>query len=717
MIHDGVILEQGTFTELQEKGGEFKRLYAELGAVPEEDKDAEKKAGNVSKREEVSESAKNKASDASKTDAVEQHALSVKQKRESSVGAAIKEADKNEKKQIGQLIKAETHSTGYVKWDVYNGYLTAMGYWVGMLLIFCTILEVASQMATSMWLAIWSTEGSGSNAESPGYYAGVYAAIAITQLLFSLGSSFSGYFGSVRASKILHNEFVSALVSAPIAFFDSTPLGRITNRMSKDMGVVDNMLMFILLMVGRVIFQMMGMFIIIGINTSYVLVPFIPIMMIFYSLQNFFRTTAVQLKRVDAVTRSPVYAHFTECLGGMSTIRSYIAQARMSDVNAARLDINLKASILTFSANRWLSIRLEVLGAFLILATALNCVVLRGSIEPAAAGVSMSYALQITSTMNMLVRIATEMEASFNAVERVQEYTATPPEAAKQSTLENKPPENWPDSGKVNIDELVMSYTPDKPPVLKGLTVEIKGGEKIGVCGRTGAGKSSLFQALFRMMEPTSGCLKFDDIDICKLGLDDVRNAISIIPQEPVLFSGTLRFNLDPFDSYTDLELWSALEKASLKEFLVLHGYDLSMKVQEGGENFSVGQRQLVCLARALLKKTKLLVLDEATANVDLETDALIQRTIKENFNDRTTLTIAHRLNTIIDCDRILVMELGKVKEYDTPQALLSNDRGEFASMVRDTGTENCKQLHDIAFGRTTASQRERQDSLATEGQ
>merc|ERR1711871_400417 len=308
------------------------------------------------------------------------------------------------------------------------------------------------------------------------------------------------------------------------------------------------------------------------------------------------------------------------------------------------------------------------------------------------------------------------MEASFNAVERVQEYTATPPEAAKQSTLENKPPENWPDSGKVNIDELVMSYTPDKPPVLKGLTVEIKGGEKIGVCGRTGAGKSSLFQALFRMMEPTSGCLKFDDIDICKLGLDDVRNAISIIPQEPVLFSGTLRFNLDPFDSYTDLELWSALEKASLKEFLVLHGYDLSMKVQEGGENFSVGQRQLVCLARALLKKTKLLVLDEATANVDLETDALIQRTIKENFNDRTTLTIAHRLNTIIDCDRILVMELGKVKEYDTPQALLSNDRGEFASMVRDTGTENCKQLHDIAFGRTTASQRERQDSLATEG-
>merc|ERR1711871_32451 len=291
------------------------------------------------------------------------------------------------------------------------------------------------------------------------------------------------------------------------------------------------------------------------------------------------------------------------------------------------------------------------------------------------------------------------MEASFNAVERVQEYTATPPEAAKQSTLENKPPENWPDSGKVNIDELVMSYTPDKPPVLKGLTVEIKGGEKIGVCGRTGAGKSSLFQALFRMMEPTSGCLKFDDIDICKLGLDDVRNAISIIPQEPVLFSGTLRFNLDPFDSYTDLELWSALEKASLKEFLVLHGYDLSMKVQEGGENFSVGQRQLVCLARALLKKSKILVLDEATANVDYETDALIQSTIKECFSDRTTLTIAHRLNTIIDCDKISVMEFGSVKEFDTPKNLLLNEESEFSSMVRDTGADSERKLREAALG------------------
>ena len=346
-------------------------------------------------------------------------------------------------------------------------------------------------------------------------------------------------------------------------------------------------------------------------------------------------------------------------------------------------------------SNRWLSFRLEFLGGLLILATALNTVIHKGSIDPATAGVSLSYALQITAQLNMLVRVVTEVEGMFNAVERIQEYMDLPAEPPHEGP---QTPPNWPDKGEVEINDLVMSYVPHMPPVLRGLTLKIKPSEKVGVVGRTGDGKSSLFQALFRMMEPTSGSMKFDGIDLTGLGLNDVRKAISIIPQEPVLFSGSLRFNLDPFDEHNDVDIWSALDKASLKRLLIAKGQDLSMEIVEGGENFSVGQRQLVCLARALLKKSKILVLDEATANVDLETDALIQKTIRENFHDRTTLTIAHRLNTIIDCDKILVLELGKALEFDSPQNLLSID-SEFAAMVKDTGPENEASLRAAALG------------------
>ena len=404
----------------------------------------------------------------------------------------------------------------------------------------------------------------------------------------------------------------------------------------------------------------------------------------------------MQLKRLEAVSRSPVYAHFSESLGGMPTIRAFLAQDRMAQENLIKLDQNQRVFVMMMSSNRWLSIRLEFLGGLLILATAVNVVILRNSLSPAAAGIALAYALQITSQLNLLVRMVTEVEGSFNAVERVQEYTAITPEAALEGP--EYPPSAWPSDGRVELKDLVVSYRSGLDPVLKGLNVVIEPGMKIGVCGRTGAGKSSLFQALFRMMEASSGSITFDDVDISKLGLSAVRNAISIIPQEPVVFSGTLRFNLDPFDQYTDAELWDALDRASLKDFIGQRGENLNMKVLEGGDNFSVGQRQLLCLARALLRKSKILVLDEATANVDVETDALIQSTIRKNFSDRTSLTIAHRLNTIIDCDKILVLEFGRVKEYDTPKALLLNENSEFYSMVSETGPSNAAYLRSVAI-------------------
>ena len=694
VIQKGRIIEDGTFDELSHKSnGEFARLYHNLGGAPEE-KVADKKPADVAaKVEDVP---------------VPTH-LGVRERKKTIVKESVKDQTEQEKKDMGKLISTEKHTVGAVKMEVYAGYLKSIGWQATVAMFAGIVLANGCQLVSSQWLGVWSASSELADPKPPTFYVGVYTALSLTQIIITFFSNWLGFHGSVKASAAMHSKFMNGLMMSPIGFFDSTPLGRITNRMSKDMSVIDNTIMMMLQMVVRATVGLVGMLVIISVNTTYVLVAFVPILLLFSFLSNYYRSTAVQLKRLDAVTRSPIYAHFGECLNGMATIRAYGAQDRMSIVNSQKLDKNLKIYNLTAMSNRWLSIRLEFLGGLLILVTALNAVIQKGSIDPADAGVSLSYALQITTQLNMLVRVLTELEGMFNAVERVQEYMELPSEPPHEGP---DTPENWPTNGEVDIQDVVMSYAVDKPPVLRGLSLKIKPTEKVGVVGRTGAGKSSLFQALFRMMEPTSGKMLFDGIDITKLGLNDVRTAISIIPQEPVLFSGSMRFNLDPFDEYSDVDLWAALDKASLKKLLVAKGQTLDMEILEGGENFSVGQRQLVCLARALLKKSKILVLDEATANVDLETDALIQTTIRENFSDRTTLTIAHRLNTIIDCDKILVLELGKALEFDTPKNLLSRD-SEFASMVRDTGPENEASLRATALGDPKLLEAQRQASKA----
>ena len=685
VVKNGRIIEDGTFADLKAKvGGEFHRLHDELGAEPEQDAQHMPSKAPLKKEE-----------------SVRKRVLSV-------VSDAKKEEKAQAKADMGKLVKAETHSVGAVKYEVYSGYMKSIGMQATVIMVAGVICANVAQLSTSMWLGYWAKNSTLPGAKTPAYYVTIYAVLSLAQVLITFFANWAGFHGSVNASAQMHSKFMEGLMMSPIAFFDGTPMGRITNRMSKDMGMIDNAMMAVLQMSIRAFVGLIGMLVIIGVNTVYVLVAFVPVLVVFRGVQTYYRGGAVQLKRLDAVSRSPIYAHFNECLNGISTIRAYGAQNRMSILNAQRLDFNQKVFRMTTLSNRWLSIRLEFLGGLLILATSINTVIQKGTIDPSAAGVSMSYALQITAQLNMLVRIATEVEGAFNAVERVQEYMGLKPEPPHEG---KETPPNWPDQGDVEIDSLVMSYVPDKPPCLRNLTLHILPGEKVGVVGRTGAGKSSLFQALFRMMEATSGFIKFDGIDISGLGLNSVRNAISIIPQEPVLFGGTLRFNLDPFNQYEDLALWSALEKAGLKQLLISKGNGLGMNVIEGGENFSVGQRQLVCLARALLKKSKILVLDEATANVDLETDALIQKTIRDNFSDRTTLTIAHRLNTVIDCDKILVLDLGTVREFDSPKELLSRD-SEFASMVHDTGPENEKSLRATAMGDVSALKAQ-QDEIA----
>jgi ABC-type multidrug transport system fused ATPase/permease subunit len=424
---------------------------------------------------------------------------------------------------------------------------------------------------------------------------------------------------------------------------------------------------------------------------------------------------AREVKRLDSISRSPVYAQFGEALNGLSTIRAYKAYDRMADINGRSMDNNIRFTLVNMSGNRWLSIRLETLGGLMIWFTATFAVMQNGRADnqqefASTMGLLLSYALNITSLLTGVLRLASMAENSLNAVERVGTYIDLPPEAPPIID-ENRPPPGWPSSGSIKFEDVVLRYRPELPPVLHGLSFTISPSDKVGIVGRTGAGKSSMINALFRIVELEKGRILIDNCDVAKFGLTDLRKVLGIIPQSPVLFSGTVRFNLDPFGEHSEGDLWEALERAHLKDVIRRNSLGLDAEVSEAGENFSVGQRQLLSLARALLRRSKILVLDEATAAVDVGTDALIQKTIREEFKLCTMLIIAHRLNTIIDCDRILLLDAGQVLEYGSPVKLLSNEGSSFSKMVQSTGAANAQYLRSLVVGGEGENQLEREEN------
>lgn len=596
-----------------------------------------------------------------------------------------------------KLTVKEERETGSVSWDVYKTYFAAAGGRTTMLyLLLAYVIVEGTRLGSSSWLTVWSSDDLG---ESQGFYLGIYALLSFAQVFSQGGNSILVATSSIVASRTLHRELLQSIFRAPMAFFDSNPLGRILNRMSSDMNRVDLQLAATLDILFRGIIQLLGTIAIIGFSSPYALVAVVPLGALFAMLQRYFLATSRELKRLDALSKSPLYAHFSESLSGLSTVRAYGAGPQMCKLNQQRLDENQRAALAGFTANRWLSVRLEFLGAVLILVTALFAVVARRTLSPELTGLALSYALTITATMTMVIRLWTEVEGNLNACERVSSYINVAPEAPEESEDRFKPDPEWPTEGAITFGDVRMRYRPDLDLVLRGLQVEIKAGEKIGICGRTGAGKSSLLQAVLRLVEAEDGQIVIDGRNIAEIGLNDLRSRIAVLPQEPLVFSTTLRHNLDPFGVYSDAELWEALKRAHLYDVVAAFPEGLDSPVAENGENYSVGQRQLVCLARACLKHSKILLLDEATANVDVETDNLIQATIRREFATCTTLTIAHRLNTIIDSDRILVLDAGRVAEYDTPAALLRNQDSIFASLVRDTGPSNEALLRSIAFG------------------
>ncbi|KAL0442459.1 UNVERIFIED_CONTAM: ABC transporter C family member 2 [Sesamum latifolium] len=536
------------------------------------------------------------------------------------------------------LIKQEERETGIVSWNVLRRYKNALGgLWVVMILFACYTSTEILRVSSSTWLSVW-TKQSTSQSYGPGFYILVYAILSFGQVLVTLTNSFWLITSSLNAAKRLHDSMLCSILRAPMVFFHTNPIGRVINRFAKDLGIVSTISLWAIM----------------------------PLLILFYAAYLYYQSTSREVKRLDSITRSPVYAQFGEALNGLSTIRAYKAYDRMASINGKSMDNNVRFTLVNISSNRWLTIRLETLGGIMIWLTATFAVMQNDRAENQVA---------FASTMGTYIDLPSE---------------------APDVIEGNRPPPGWPASGLIKFEDVVLRYRPGLPPVLRGLSFTIYPHQKVGIVGRTGAGKSSMINALFRMVELERGRILIDDFDIAKFGLTDLRKVLSIIPQSPVLFSGSIRFNLDPFGEHNDPDLWEALERAHLKDVIRRSALGLDAEVLEGGENFSVGQRQLLSLARALLRRSKILVLDEATAAVDVRTDALIQETIREEFKSCTMLTIAHRLNTIIDSDQILVLDSGQVIEYDTPKVLLRNKASAFSKMVQSTGPANAQYLQGL---------------------
>ncbi|XP_010051993.2 ABC transporter C family member 12 [Eucalyptus grandis] len=682
LVHEGMVKEEGTFEELSRSKVLFQTLMENAGKMEEQIEDDEE-----GEKKNVEEKTSKPAAD-------------------TIVNELPKNQDHGKKGEGGKLvlIKQEERETGIVSWKVLMRYKGALGgLWVVAVLFICYTLTEVLRISSSTWLSFWTQQSTSENYR-PGFYTLIYALLSFGQVTVTLTNAYWLIISSLSAAKTLHDSMLRSILRAPMLFFHTNPVGRIINRFAKDLGDIDrNVPRFVNVFMGQLC-QLLSTFVLIGIISTISLWAISPLLILFYAAYLYYQTISREVKRLDSITRSPVYAQFGEALNGLSTIRAYKAHDRLATSNAKAMDNNIRFTLVNISSNIWLNIRLGTLGGIMIWLTATFAVMQTRNAENRAAfastmGLLLSYTLNITNLLSGVLRQASNAENSLNAVERVSVYIELPSEAPV-IIESNRPPPGWPSSGLIKFEDVVLRYRPELPPVLHGLSFSTAPCEKLGIVGRTGAGKSSMINALFRIVELEKGRILIDRCNTSKIGLEDLRKVLSIIPQSPVLFSGAVRFNLDPFNEHDDADLWEALERAHLKDVIRRNFYGLDAEVSEGGENFSVGQRQLLCLARALLRRSKILVLDEATAAVDVRTDALVQKTIREEFTCCTMLIIAHRLNTIIDSDRVLVLDAGQVAEHDTPENLLSNEASAFSKMVQSTGSANAQYLSGLVLQR-----------------
>ncbi|MEY4064324.1 MAG: canalicular multispecific organic anion transporter 1 isoform, partial [Pseudomonadota bacterium] len=581
----------------------------------------------------------------------------------------------------GRLVVDEERQVGAIERALYSKYFKELA--PGKMFFILAALYVFREIfnaGNDSWLAWWTSNKTSSIA----VFLIVMAVLGLTATLITFFRALLMARSGVKAAGSLHEHLLQGVLKAPMNFFEKTPSGRILNRFGKDTEAIDQHIPNTLMEALGCLFTIGATLVVIAAATPVALLVLFPLAFVYLKIQHLFRVTSREVKRLESISRSPVYAHFSESLAGVSVIRAFQREPLFVQESIRRFEGNQRAFYTMISINRWLGTRLEFIGALVVGCAAASAMLLHGQITTAFAGVSLTYALLVTGALNWAVRMISELESSMNAIERVSHYADTKSEQWEGSA----PAILWPQSGSIEFRNLTLRYRPELPPVLNRVTLHIRAGEKLGIVGRTGAGKSTLMQTLFRIVEPEAGSLFIDGVDVTTVPLETLRSRMAIIPQDPILFSGTFRQNIDPFDQHTDEEVYDALARAHLSEVVRTLPSGLQTIVQEGGCNLSVGQRQQVCLARALLRRAKVLLLDEATANVDLQTDALIQSTLKTAFADCTVLTIAHRLNTVLHCDRIVVMQSGRIAECAPPRELMADARGVFAGYWADSRLE-----------------------------
>ncbi|XP_077987886.1 ATP-binding cassette sub-family C member 4-like isoform X2 [Glandiceps talaboti] len=508
----------------------------------------------------------------------------------------------------------------------------------------------------------------------------LYSTLVGTSLIFGFIRTLALFYGAVNASKNLHNKMFLTIMTTFIAFFDTNATGRILNRFSKDVAILDDLLPFSLVDFIQHSLILLGILFVVIVVNPWVLIVTVPLVILFVILRRFYLKTSNSIKRLEGTTRSPVFSQVSTTLQGLWTIRSAKVEKLMERQFFNHQDKHSSAWFLFLATIRWFAICLDWLVVVFIAAVSFGCVVAAESLDAGFVGLSLAYSLNLIGVFQWCVRASADVESQMISVERVIQYSKLPAESVTAGT--RQPPKTWPSEGAITFTNVTYSYIPESPPRLKRLTVSIRPSEKVGIVGRSGAGKSTVIEALLRMSTPSRGCIRIDGLSTGDITLSSLRNRIAVIPQIPMLFSGTLRMNLDPFKEFPDERLWKVIDLVDLRE--MVEGMDLNFdgELCEGGSNLSVGQRQLVCLARAILQETKILVIDEATANIDAATDQKIQKTIKEQFRDCTVLIIAHRLDTVIECDKILVIQDGEVAEFDEPYKLMQKEEGAFRNMV-----------------------------------
>uniref|UniRef100_A0A665UIA7 ATP-binding cassette, sub-family C (CFTR/MRP), member 8 n=1 Tax=Echeneis naucrates TaxID=173247 RepID=A0A665UIA7_ECHNA len=586
-----------------------------------------------------------------------------------------------------------------IPWRSCNTYLSSAGVLLLSLLLLSQLLKHSLMVAIDYWLAHWTSqvitakkEATAHNCSSDcgfshSWYLSVFSVLCCLGIILCLATSVAVEWTGFKVAKELHQNLLNKIILAPMRLFETMPIGSILNRFSTDTNTIDQHIPTTLECLSRSTLLCVSALGVISYVTPVFLIALLPLAVACYFIQKYFRMASRDLQQLEDSTQLPLLSHFSETVEGLSTIRAFRYEPRFRQRLLQFTDANNIASLFLTAANRWLEVRMEYIGACVVLLAAVASITnsLYNQLSPGLVGLGLTYALMVSNYMNWMVRNLADMEVQLGSVKRINGLLKSEPENYEGLLSESvsQVPDGWPQQGEIKIQNLSVRYDATLKPVLKNVNAHINPGQKVGICGRTGSGKSSFSLAFFRMVDMFEGRIVIDNIDIAKLPLQTLRSRLSIILQDPILFSGTIRFNLDPEMKATDEMLWEALEIAQLKPVVKSLPGGLDAMVTEGGENFSQGQRQLFCLARAFVRKSSILIMDEATASIDMATESILQKVVMTAFADRTVVTIAHRVHTILNADLVIVMKRGIILECDRPQALLETEDSVFASFVQ----------------------------------